>query len=116
MIDRKHDLPITKQAQVLRISRGSVYYLARSVSAPDLHVMRSLDRLHLEFPFAGSLMLRGLLCKMRSTPRTQQSRWMPTWVRPEVAQIVPWQLAPCAPELRLLRYLGSLATRMCPRH
>ena len=26
MIDREHDLPITKQADVLRISRGSVYY------------------------------------------------------------------------------------------
>jgi putative transposase len=39
MIDREHDLPITKQAQVLRISRGSVYYLPRSVSATDLEVM-----------------------------------------------------------------------------
>jgi putative transposase len=61
MIDRKHDLPITKQADVLRISRGSVYYLPRPVSATDLEVMRRLDRLHLEFPFAGSRMLRGLL-------------------------------------------------------
>jgi putative transposase len=61
MIDRKHDLPITKQAEVLSISRGSVYYLPRPVSATDLEVMRRLDRLHLEFPFAGSRMLRGLL-------------------------------------------------------
>jgi putative transposase len=61
MIDRKHDLPITKQADVLRISRGSVYYLPRPVSATDLEVMRRLDRLHLEFPFAGSRMLRDLL-------------------------------------------------------
>jgi putative transposase len=61
MIDREHDLPITKQANVLRISRGSVYYLPRSVSATDLEIMRRLDRLHLEFPFAGSRMLRGLL-------------------------------------------------------
>jgi putative transposase len=61
MIDRKHDLPITKQADVLRISRGSVYYLPRPVPATDLEVMRRLDRLHLEFPFAGSRMLRGLL-------------------------------------------------------
>ena len=48
MIDRGHDLPITKQAKVLRISRGSVYYLPRPVSATDLEVMRRLDRLHLE--------------------------------------------------------------------
>jgi len=61
MIDREHDLPITKQANVLRISRGSVYYLPRSVSATDQEIMRRLDRLHLEFPFAGSRMLRGLL-------------------------------------------------------
>ena len=61
MIDREHDLPITRQAEVLRISRGSVYYLPRPVSPTDLEVMRRLDRLHLEFPFAGSRMLQGLL-------------------------------------------------------
>ena len=61
MIDRKHDLPISKQAEVLRISRGSVYYLPRPVSAADLAIMRRLDRLHLEFPFAGARMLRDFL-------------------------------------------------------
>src|SRR5258707_7012269 len=61
MIDRKHDLSITKQADVLKISRGSVYYLPRPASSADLAIMRHLDRLHLEFPFAGSRMLRGLL-------------------------------------------------------
>ena len=54
MIDREHDLSITRQAEVLKISRGSVYYLPRPVSAADLAIMRRLDRLHLEFPFAGS--------------------------------------------------------------
>ena len=61
MIDREHDLPITKQAKALNISRGSVYYLPRPVSAADLAIMRRIDELHLEFPFAGSRMLRGLL-------------------------------------------------------
>jgi putative transposase len=61
MIDREHALPIIKQTKVLRISRGSVYYLPRPVSASDLEVMRRLDRLHLEHPFAGSRMLHGLL-------------------------------------------------------
>ena len=61
MIDRAHDLPVTRQAAVLNISRGSVYYLPRAVSAGDLAIMRRLDELHLEFPFAGSRMLRGLL-------------------------------------------------------
>jgi putative transposase len=61
MIDRAHDLPITRQAEALNISRGSVYYLPRPVPDADLVVMRRLDRLHLEYPFAGSRMLRGLL-------------------------------------------------------
>jgi hypothetical protein len=61
MIDREHDLPITRQAAVLSISRGSVYYLPRPVPDADLAIMQRLDRLHLEFPFAGSRMLRGLL-------------------------------------------------------
>ncbi len=61
MIDRDHDLAITKQAEALNISRGSVYYLPRPVSAADLALMRRIDELHLEFPFAGSRMLRDLL-------------------------------------------------------
>ena len=61
MIDREHDLAIKKQAEALNISRGSVYYLPRPASAADLALMRRIDELHLEFPFAGSRMLRGLL-------------------------------------------------------
>jgi putative transposase len=61
MIDRSHELSITKQAEVLNISRGSVYYLPRPVSESDLAIMKRLDRLHLEYPFAGSRMLQGLL-------------------------------------------------------
>ena len=61
MIDRDHDLAIAKQAAALNISRGSVYYLPRPVSAADLALMRRIDELHLELPFAGSRMLRGLL-------------------------------------------------------
>jgi putative transposase len=61
MIDRSHDLPIAKQAKALGISRGSIYYLPRPVSAADLAVMRRMDELHLDCPFAGSRMLRDLL-------------------------------------------------------
>ncbi len=61
MIDREHALPLTKQAEALGISRGSVYYLPRPVPAADLAIMRRLDELHLESPFAGSRMLKGLL-------------------------------------------------------
>jgi putative transposase len=61
MIDRAHDLPIIRQAEALRVSRSSVYYLPRSVPEADLAIMRRLDRLHLEYPFAGARMLKGLL-------------------------------------------------------
>ena len=61
MIDRRHALPIVRQAKALNLSRGCVYYLPRSVSPIDLALMRRIDELHLEFPFAGSRMLRDLL-------------------------------------------------------
>jgi putative transposase len=61
MIDRSHALPITRQAKALGISRGSVYYLPCAVSTVDLALMRRIDELHLDYPFAGSRMLQGLL-------------------------------------------------------
>jgi putative transposase len=61
MIDRSHELPLTGQAKALGISRGSVYYLARPTSDADLVLMRRIDELHLEHPFAGSRMLRDML-------------------------------------------------------
>jgi putative transposase len=61
MIDRNHDLPIVRQAKALNISRGSVYYKPRPASTEDLALMRRIDELHLEYPFAGSRMLRDLL-------------------------------------------------------
>src|SRR4051812_9575978 len=51
----------SRSPELLRISRGSVDYLPRPVSQADLAIMRLLDQLHLEFPFAGARMLRGLL-------------------------------------------------------
>ena len=61
MIDREHDLPIQRQAELLSISRGSVYYRPRPVSEHDLLLLRKMDELHLNYPFAGRRMLRDLL-------------------------------------------------------
>ncbi|TIN74973.1 IS3 family transposase [Mesorhizobium sp.] len=61
MIDREHELPIAKQAAELGISRGSVYSLPKPTSAADLKLMRRIDELHLDYPFAGSRMLQKLL-------------------------------------------------------
>ena len=61
MMDRSHTLPVTKQAKALRISRGSVYYRPKPISEDDQGLMTRMDRLHMEWPFAGARMLRDLL-------------------------------------------------------
>ena len=61
MIDGAHDLPISRQAKILNISRSCVYYKPKSTSVADLTLMRRIDELHLEYPFAGSRMLRDFL-------------------------------------------------------
>lgn len=61
MIDRDHRLPIKRQAELLDIARSSVYYRPRPVRPETLALMRRIDELHLELPFAGSRLLRDLL-------------------------------------------------------
>jgi putative transposase len=63
MIDRQHSLPVRKQAATLGISRGSVYYLPRPVRVADLALMLRIDKLHLDYPFAGSRMMRDFLVR-----------------------------------------------------
>ena len=61
MIDRHHRLSISRQAKLVAISRGSVYYRPKPVSSADLSLMRQIDELHLEHPFMGARMLRDQL-------------------------------------------------------
>ena len=61
MIDRKHSLPLARQSALLRLSRSSLYYEPQPVPEAELAIMRRIDALHLDFPFAGSRMLRDLL-------------------------------------------------------
>jgi putative transposase len=61
MIDRGHDLPLMRQAELLRLSRSTLYYEPRPIPAAELAIMRRIDELHLDYPFAGSRMLRDLL-------------------------------------------------------
>lgn len=58
MIDRDHDLPMKRQVAVLRLSRSTQYSRPHPVSAEDLGIMRRLDELHMNYPFAGSRMLQ----------------------------------------------------------
>ena len=61
MIDREHELPLVRQAVLVGLSRGAIYYEPRPLPEADLQLMRRMDELHLEHPFAGSRMLRDLL-------------------------------------------------------
>jgi putative transposase len=61
MIDRAHPLPVARQVKLVGISRSSAYYAPNPVSDADLALMRRIDELHLEHPFAGTRMLMRLL-------------------------------------------------------
>jgi putative transposase len=61
MIEPTHNLSISRQAELLNLSRSNVYYLPRPMPAADLVLMRRIDELHLNFPFAGARMLRDML-------------------------------------------------------
>src|SRR5450631_4532487 len=63
MIDRNHALSVSRQAELLDISRGAVYYLPRPVSEADLVLMRRIDEMHLQHPFMGARMLRRMLAR-----------------------------------------------------
>lgn len=61
MIDRNHDLPVTRQCRILRLARSTAYYRPAPVADEDLALMHRIDELHLDFPFAGARMLRDML-------------------------------------------------------
>jgi putative transposase len=61
MIDRTHELPVSRQCQILSLARSTAYYRPQETSEADLTLMRRMDELHLEHPFAGSRMLRDML-------------------------------------------------------
>jgi len=61
MIDHTHPLSIVRQCQLLGVARSTAYYRPTPVAAAVLGLMRRIDELHLEYPFAGARMLRDLL-------------------------------------------------------
>jgi putative transposase len=81
MIDRDHPLPITRQAQLLGMSRGAVHYLPRPTSRADLALMRRIDEPRLEHLFRGALMLRRQL--QREGVRVGRRHIVPTATRTE---------------------------------
>ena len=64
MIDRDHALPLSRQAELLDVSRSSLYYTPVPLPKADLELMRKIDRLHTDYPFAGARMMRDLLRRL----------------------------------------------------
>lgn len=61
MMDRTHELPVLRQCQILQLARSTAYYQPQPISTEDLELMRRIDELHLEMPYAGARMLSRLL-------------------------------------------------------
>jgi putative transposase len=62
MIDRGAKVPVRRQAELLGLSRASVYYVPRPLPERDLGLMRRIDEIHLDSPFFGS---RKILDQLR---------------------------------------------------
>jgi putative transposase len=102
MIEREHELPLVRQAELLRCSRGSLYYQSCSVSAADPAIMRRIDELHLEHPFAGSRMLRDLL---------RSEGIAPVGLRPPCATPPQWQLTSTTARNPIYRNPNAVQTK-----
>ena len=61
LIDHNDPLTLSRQAKLLNVTRSSISYLPKPISKADQQLMMRIDKLHLEFPLAGTRMLRGLL-------------------------------------------------------
>jgi putative transposase len=104
MIDRSHKLALVTQARLLGIARSTVYRDPQPVSASDLAVMRRIDELHLDYPFAGSRMLRSMLANEGVVIGRTRVRRLMRWMGIEALYRRPRTSKP-APEHRIYPYL-----------
>ena len=61
MIDKKDKLSVSRQCEILELSRSGFYYTPVPVSAEDMELMRQIDEIHLVYPFYGSRKIRDEL-------------------------------------------------------
>jgi putative transposase len=61
MIDRSHELALATQARLLGVARSTIHREPLPVPVSELAVMRRIDELHLDSPFADSRRLRSML-------------------------------------------------------
>ena len=63
MVNRDAELPVTRQCELLKVTRSTVYYRPAPMPEDTLTVMRALVEIHLELPFLGSRKLAIELAK-----------------------------------------------------
>jgi len=55
LVERENsDIPLTQQAELLGISRSSIYYQPREPSVEEIAIKHRIDELYTEYPFYGS--------------------------------------------------------------
>ena len=114
MIDRDHELSVSKQCAALGISRGSIYYEAAAVSASDLVLMHRLDEMHLEHPHAGSRMLKDLLAAEGSKVGRRHVRTLMERMGIEAVYCRPRTWVPAVAKLERIAALASTVALTIP--
>ena len=54
LLEPTSDLSLSRQCQLVQISRSSIYYQPKGESEETLSLMQQIDRLYLQYPFYGS--------------------------------------------------------------
>jgi putative transposase len=64
MLERDHaELPLAKQAELLGLSRSSLYYVPVGPSAKEIAIKHRIDELYTKYPFYGSRRMTAVLCR-----------------------------------------------------
>jgi putative transposase len=61
MIDKADPLPITRQCEILDVTRSTFYYKPVPLSQAEIELMRQIDEIHMLYPFYGSRNIRNEL-------------------------------------------------------
>jgi putative transposase len=109
-------LPLTRQAELLSLSRSGLYYVPRPVSAAEITIKHAIDEIYTQYPFYGSRRITVELreqCQLRVARETVQ-RYMREM---GITAIYPGpNLSRRHPEHRVYPYLLHNVTAAYPNH
>ena len=61
MVSKEHKLPISRQCELLNLSRSAYYYVPAPVNEDELVLMKLIDQCYLELPFYGTRRIKDWL-------------------------------------------------------